>query len=106
MFAFKPSGPGLAREGVTRFDNGHGFSFSWSYTARVPRSDYIFAPNLTSASLTGARGIHGTASYHGSPAHGGASHGALHGSLWAKFTSIGAVRPFSDLHFHADQFHI
>jgi hypothetical protein len=106
VFAFKPSRSGSAREGVTLFRAGDGFSFSWSFSALVPRSDYTFTSDLAGGTLTGVRGFHGTARYVGSPAHGGASHGRIAGNLWADFASLGAVRPFARLHLHADQFHI
>jgi hypothetical protein len=104
LFASKPSGNGSVREGVSVFDVGDGFAFSWSYVALVPRSDYTFSSDLGKATLKGADGIHGTATYNGSPAHDGASHGKLGGGLWAKFTSIGIFRPLAHIRLRADQF--
>ncbi len=79
-------------------------SFSYSYTALAPRSDYTFPPDLVRALLKGAAGIHGRATYGGTRAGGKSSEGVLSGRLSVSFATLGTVRPLAGRELKGGQF--
>jgi hypothetical protein len=90
----KPSSGGVI-ETVSVFRAGALFYYkSTIRLADLPSLDYKFAHNLSTATITGAKPIHGTANYSGSKAAGNSSSGKLNGNLAVMFASIGAVNPF------------
>ncbi|MGN6168331.1 MAG: hypothetical protein ACTHQQ_09190 [Solirubrobacteraceae bacterium] len=110
--AGKPSPTGVSRElisvtrnGGTVRGGGLAWSFLYSYKAeREPTSMYTVGKSLASATVKGASGIHGTASYTGkSNAHHSTGH--LSGNLSVNMATIGLVKPFASGRMTADQRH-
>jgi len=77
-------------------------SFSYSYTALAPRSNYTFPDDLVRAVLKGAAGINGRATYRGTRAGGKSSEGVLTGRLSVSFATLGVVRPLAGRLVHDD----
>ncbi len=63
---------------------------------REPGRDYKFGPKIRSATVTGAGGISGTATYSAKKANARQSTGTLKGSLAVTVPAIGRVRPFAN----------
>jgi hypothetical protein len=110
--AGKPSPTGVSRELVSVTKNGgsvRGGGYAWSFlhsykAEREPTSMYRVGKLLASASVKGASGIHGTASYTGkSNAHHSTGH--LSGNLSVNMAAIGIVKPFAFGTMQADQRH-
>lgn len=110
--AGKPTPTGPSREQISITKNGgsvsgggYAWSFLYSYKAqREPTSDYTVGKNLAKATIKGASGIHGTATYTGkSSKH--KSKGHLTGDLSVTMATIGLVKPFTFGTLQADQRH-
>ncbi len=99
VLAFKPPGTAPVTEEIDTFDRRTGFSAYYKYAVYVPRTDYTFSSDLSSATLNGDAGIKGTANYTGTPAAGSAavqrSKGTLNGNLSVDMAAIGTVEPFA-----------
>jgi hypothetical protein len=105
--ASKKKASGSVREEISLVKQGGGFLFTYTYSvAREPTSDYkLNTSNLSTATVKGAGGIGGKATYQGYKSHT-QSYGKLQGTLWVKMAAIGAVRPFARAKNHtlsADQ---
>jgi hypothetical protein len=75
---------------------GDGWAFQYTYAAKdEPTSDYTpNTSNLSTATVKGASGIHGSATYSGSK-NSRHSHGKLTGPLSVNMATIGTVNPFA-----------
>lgn len=81
------------------------YVFSYLHIVITPRSDYTFSKNLSKATLKGAHGIGGSASYKGTPASiDHASKGKLSGEMSITFAAIGRVNLFAHGSLKATQF--
>lgn len=86
---------GVAK-GVLGGNNRVRWGIAYSYSvAGEPARDYKVGPKLRSATVTGAVGISGTATYSAQKANARQSTGTLSGSLAATIAGIGRVRPFA-----------
>ncbi len=103
LYATKPARRGLVSEGVVIADTGRSYSFSYSYTALAPRSDYTFPANLSRALVRGVAGIHGRVKYSGTRARE-SSEGAVTGRLSVAFATIGTVKPLAGGRLTGNQF--
>lgn len=80
------------------------WSIAYSYLVMgLPGSDYKVGFRLSSAKVTGAGGISGTAVYSGDKA-AHSSFGKLSGNLEATMAAIGRLRPFAKHSLHASQY--
>ena len=95
--ASKPTSSGSVRESIVANKGGSGYGFTYKYAvANEPTSDYTGIPaDLSSAKVTGASGIGGTASYAGSSSTTYSQHGKLTGHLWVRMAALGVIRPFA-----------
>jgi hypothetical protein len=86
---------GVAK-GVLGGNNRVRWGVAYSYTVTgEPGRDYKVGSKLRSATVTGAGGISGTATYSAKKANARQSTGTLSGSLAATIAGIGRVRPFA-----------
>jgi hypothetical protein len=96
MQAYKPTSTGPVQEEISVTGNTHGFAFFHTYSVvNEPSSDYSFATNLSTATVTGAGGISGSVSYTGSAEKFRKSRGHLSGDLAVTMATIGKVTPFA-----------
>jgi hypothetical protein len=87
---------GKAHISIFSLTRGSGYSFSNSYSITGPASDYTFATDLSSATLTGSNGIQGSATFTGTHKVSKNKYiGTMSGSTFSvKMKSIGTVTPF------------
>lgn len=92
-------GGGKDRIQIFSLTRGSGYNFLHSYTINVASStnDYTFAPDLSSATLTGSNGIQGSATFTGTHKVSSKKYtGTMSGpSFSATMKAIGTVTPFA-----------
>jgi hypothetical protein len=86
---------GKAHLSIFTSTRGSGFDFLHTYSITGPASDYTFASNLSSATLTGSNGIKGNATFTGTNKVSNNKYtGTMSGSSFSvKMKSIGTVTP-------------
>ncbi|MBV8941265.1 MAG: hypothetical protein JO321_11775 [Solirubrobacterales bacterium] len=100
LCAAKSSASAKASEMIQVTKSGSGWGFYYTYAAaNEPSSDYTVGPKLSTATVKGAGGIAGKATFKGGRSSG-YSTGKLTGTLWVKMAAIGAVRPFASAKKH------
>lgn len=103
--ATKPSKTGSVAEQilVNKSANSGNWAFAYTYTAfNEPSSDYTVGSGLSTATLKGASGINGTATYQGKKSSS-YSNGKLTGNLSVNMAALGVASPFSSHSMTGDQ---
>lgn len=95
----KPTGPIREEITVSKQTSTYGFTYTYS-VANEPTSDYTVASKLSKATVKGASGIKGTATYKGKKSSS-YSLGKLTGDLSVNMAALGVVKPFASAKNHS-----
>jgi hypothetical protein len=83
-------------ETIQKEPNGNGWAFLYTYYVKgLPSTDYKVGSGMKTASITGASGISGKATYTAKKKSSHKTTGKLSGTLAATFAAIGKVQPLT-----------